>query len=277
MADPPRSVRADADRARRIRGLAALLVLVATALAVRAAWHARLLPESDLLVEVGGAVERPGLEAVAPGTVAREVLAVAGPTVPFGDDPFLDLAVADGDRVELLDDGALHLESPREAMLLGRPVDVNAADAEVLATVPGLGPSTAAAVVADREVHGPFPSPDALERVPGVGPATVARARPLLVALLAPGTVVDLAGSAVRATPPRSDAPIDLNTASAVQLDTLPGIGPARAAAIVEDRARHGPFRAVSDLDRVPGIGPATLARVAPLATVAPPPAVESP
>lgn len=62
--------------------------------------------------------------------------------------------------------------------------------------------------------------------------------------------------------------PIDLNTASAEQLQSLPGIGPATAAAIVDDRARHGPFAAVGDLERVPGIGPAKLAAVADLVTV---------
>jgi competence protein ComEA len=56
-----------------------------------------------------------------------------------------------------------------------------------------------------------------------------------------------------------SSAPgkVDLNTASAEQLDTLPGIGPATAAKIVADRAANGPFRSVDDLMRVSGIGPA--------------------
>lgn len=62
--------------------------------------------------------------------------------------------------------------------------------------------------------------------------------------------------------------PIDLNSASAAELETLPGIGPATAAAIVDDRDRHGPFAAVSDLERVPGIGPAKLAAIADRATV---------
>jgi competence protein ComEA len=62
--------------------------------------------------------------------------------------------------------------------------------------------------------------------------------------------------------------PIDLNSATPEQLEALPGIGPATAAAIVDDRDRHGPFSSVSDLERVPGIGPAKLAAVAELVTV---------
>ena len=52
---------------------------------------------------------------------------------------------------------------------------------------------------------------------------------------------------------------MNLNTATAAQLDALPGIGPATAAAIVSDREAHGPFRSVNDLGRVRGIGDAKL------------------
>lgn len=49
--------------------------------------------------------------------------------------------------------------------------------------------------------------------------------------------------------------PVDLNTATAAQLETLPGVGPATAARIIEQRTRQGGFKAVRDLLRVPGIG----------------------
>ena len=67
-----------------------------------------------------------------------------------------------------------------ELVLLGRPVDLNAATAEDLAAVPGIGSALAAAVVADREARGPFPAVEALRRVRGVGPARLERARPWL-------------------------------------------------------------------------------------------------
>jgi len=56
--------------------------------------------------------------------------------------------------------------------------------------------------------------------------------------------------------------PVDLNLADAASLDALPGVGPARARAIVEYRQANGPFHAVQELSRVPGIGPAALARL---------------
>jgi competence protein ComEA len=56
--------------------------------------------------------------------------------------------------------------------------------------------------------------------------------------------------------------PIDPNDADAATLETLPGVGPARALAILEARERR-PFRRVADLERVPGIGPRTLAGMA--------------
>jgi competence protein ComEA len=55
---------------------------------------------------------------------------------------------------------------------------------------------------------------------------------------------------------------LSINTATATQLDGLPGIGPARATAIVRYREVHGPFATVADLARVPGINPALLQRL---------------
>lgn len=57
---------------------------------------------------------------------------------------------------------------------------------------------------------------------------------------------------------PATEAPpdkVNINTASAGELDALPGIGEKRAADIVADRAANGPFRIPEDLTRVPGIG----------------------
>lgn len=67
--------------------------------------------------------------------------------------------------------------------------------------------------------------------------------------------------------PPASTL-VNLNTASAEQLATLPGIGATRAQAILAYRQQHGPFQRVEDLLAVSGIGPATLERLRSLVTV---------
>ena len=63
-------------------------------------------------------------------------------------------------------------------------------------------------------------------------------------------------------------ATIDINQADESRLESLPGIGPSLAAAIVEHRERQGPFRSVEDLLDVAGIGPAKLAQLRPRASV---------
>jgi len=74
-------------------------------------------------------------------------------------------------------------------------------------------------------------------------------------------------GSALAVSEPVSPV-IDLNAATASQLEALPMIGPKRAESIVADRAKRGPFKSVDDLDRVHGIGPRTVERLRPFVTV---------
>ena len=189
-------------------------------------------------------------------------------------------------QVELL--AALPPRSPaahRDSVAaLARPlgaderIDVDRAPAAELARLPRIGPALAKAIVAYREAHGPFGSAERLDRVPGVGPGLLAAVGPHLAFSAAGqaegGSAGQFAtGPAPACTPagagPACPAPLlDLNLASAAALDSLPGIGPARAASIVQYRASHGPFRSVEDLGRVSGMGPAALARVRDRVTV---------
>lgn len=70
-----------------------------------------------------------------------------------------------------------------------------------------------------------------------------------------------LARAAEAARPLAPGETIDVNRADAVQLQRLPGVGPARAAAIVRERDAEGPFASAADLERVSGIGPAMIER----------------
>lgn len=57
------------------------------------------------------------------------------------------------------------------------PINVNTADAELLAELPGIGPSRAEAIIEERETNGAFENADDLTRVSGIGSATVDRMR----------------------------------------------------------------------------------------------------
>ena len=66
----------------------------------------------------------------------------------------------------------------------------------------------------------------------------------------------------------KGSAPVNINTATAEELQTLPRIGPAMAQRIIAWREAHGGFRSVDELDAVPGIGPSMLENLRPLVTV---------
>ncbi|MBI1949245.1 MAG: helix-hairpin-helix domain-containing protein [Deltaproteobacteria bacterium] len=66
-------------------------------------------------------------------------------------------------------------------------------------------------------------------------------------------------------------ARLDINTASARELEAIPGVGPALTRSIIESRETRGGFRDWQELDEVPGIGPKTLAKLEAYLRVAPP------
>ncbi|NTU70202.1 MAG: ComEA family DNA-binding protein [Coriobacteriia bacterium] len=76
------------------------------------------------------------------------------------------------------------------------------------------------------------------------------------------------ASTAGGAAPTPAGSMLDINSATAEQLDGLPGVGPATATKIVAERETNGPFSSVEDLGRVAGIGPKKLADLAPLIRV---------
>jgi competence protein ComEA len=137
------------------------------------------------------------------------------------------------------------------------PIDVNAASADQLQTLPGIGPSKAAAIVEYRSANGAFAKLDDLLAVRGIGPATLDNLRDLVV--VGPRLVVT-PDAAPGVAPPAAKGRVDINAATSTALQVLPGIGPEQAAAIVADRQQNGPFKTCDDLARVAGIGAATVA-----------------
>lgn len=142
----------------------------------------------------------------------------------------------------------------------GERLDPNRADEIQLDRLPGVGPATARAIVEAREAGIVFERAEDLTQVPGIGPATIARIATLLDLERPPPLrrrpLTTAGGIAISRAPP-----VDVNRAAAEQLVALPGIGPALAERIVEERMKRM-FTSLDDLTRVRGVGPATVERL---------------
>ncbi len=71
---------------------------------------------------------------------------------------------------------------PTPAPIASGPININAADASTLESLPRIGPALALGIVRNREAQGPFRTLEELDRVPGIGPAVIAVLRPLATA-----------------------------------------------------------------------------------------------
>mgnify|MGYP001316210231 CR=1 FL=1 len=176
-------------------------------------------------------------------------------------------------------------EGRRRPLGPGETLDPNTAPPEELQRLPRISSALADRIVAERLRGGPFTSAADLTRVPGIGARTAERLAPFLdfgktSEIQAQRAAAGQPRGAATpdhqhpATPPAADAPggtpLDLNRATAADLERLPGIGPALAARIVAYRDSIGRFRAVDELDHVRGIGPALLERLRPHVSVRP-------
>lgn len=139
-------------------------------------------------------------------------------------------------------------------------VDLNRASKAELQQVPGIGPQLADRIVAEREATGQFKNVDDLHRVHGIGDATLSKMKPWIVIHAVDEPRRDSLVTDVLKRKPvakQAKAPgerINLNSATMVELQTLPNIGPVLAQRIIDERTKK-PFTRVDDLDRVSGIG----------------------
>lgn len=118
---------------------------------------------------------------------------------------------------------------------------------------------------------------DAVEAAGGLLPSAGEQAAAVNLARpLQDGERLDLAaapaaggtGPAQEPGQPGAAGPVDVNTATAQQLQELPGVGPVLSERIIAYRQEHGRFGSVDQLQEVPGIGASRLAELAPLVTV---------
>lgn len=146
-----------------------------------------LSPAVYMRVHVAGAVARPGVVQVAAGSIVQDALQAAGGLTPDADPDALNLAAPVSDGMQILigtkaapqgsvtDGGGRGKGTAGESAL-----DLNTATQEQLEALPGVGPVTAAAILAWREEHGSFSTVDELQEIGGIGPKTYAKLAPLV-------------------------------------------------------------------------------------------------
>jgi competence protein ComEA len=141
---------------------------------------------SAVVVYVTGAVATPGVYTLGAAARVTDALAAAGGAAAGADLSVVNLAALarDGERIYVPKTGETVPQvvgdvTPADTTPAG-PVNVNSATADQLDVLPGVGPATAAAIVAHREEHGPFQTIDQLGDVRGIGPAKLDALRGLV-------------------------------------------------------------------------------------------------
>lgn len=137
-----------------------------------------------VVVHVAGAVRRPGVYELASGARVRDAIAAAGGAVPAGQPDRLNLAapVIDGSQIRVPVEGeAVAPPAGSPAGPASGPIDLNRATQAELESLPGIGPATAAAIVAYRDEAGGFAQVADLLAVRGIGEAKLAAIEDLVV------------------------------------------------------------------------------------------------
>jgi competence protein ComEA len=151
---------------------------------VAPAASARPRAAPSVVVDVEGAVRRPGLVHLSPGSRVADAVARAGGTTRLADRSGVNLAapVSDGQQVVVPRRGSLGSApaAPGGGPASG-PLSLSSATAEQLDALPGVGPVTAQKIVDYRTQHGAFHSVDELDAISGIGPARLADLRGLVV------------------------------------------------------------------------------------------------
>ncbi len=128
----------------------------------------------SIVVDVEGAVARPGVLDFVQGARVRDAIDASGGFLENAERSAVNLArpLIDGEQIYV----------PAQGEILSGPVNVNRSGTADLETLPGIGPVLAERIVADRTANGPFTALTDLDRVSGIGPALVARLEGLATA-----------------------------------------------------------------------------------------------
>ena len=134
----------------------------------------RPTPGTEIGVDVIGAVQQPGVYYLPDPARIADVVKAAGGLAPDADRERINLAahIADGQqiRVPRVGEQAQTEPVPVRASAADGMIDLNQADSTALAALPGIGPTTAEAIVAYRISNGPFKQIEDVQNVKGIGP-----------------------------------------------------------------------------------------------------------
>lgn len=145
------------------------------------------LPAARVVVDVVGAVRRPGLYRLEQGSRIADAVARAGGATGKADLALVNLAapVADGEQVVVPKRGAPGAAGGGAGAggtgVPTGPVQLSTATLDQLDSLPGIGPVTAQKILDYRAKHGAFSSVDELDAVPGIGPSRMDQLRDLVV------------------------------------------------------------------------------------------------
>lgn len=140
-------------------------------------------------------------------------------------------------------------------------INVNTASESRLKKLPGIGTVIAERIVNYRKHHGEFETYSDLDKVNGIGSATVKTLADEITGISGEPSPEESGVSSRRGN-------VNINFADKNELETLPGVGPVTAEAIIQYRKEHGNFSSVEKLENVKGIGETTLKDIRPRATV---------
>ncbi len=139
-----------------------------------------------LVIDVAGAVRRPGLYRLRSGSRVDDAIAAAGGASARAQLDTVNLAapVADGEQIVVPGRGATAgaaATPPAAGSSPSASLDLNSATLEQLESLPGVGPVTAQKILDYRQQHGAFHSVAELQGVPGIGPAHMAQLKGLVI------------------------------------------------------------------------------------------------